>query len=102
MLKWKIYYENGSTFSNEDGTFNEAPTFGVLSIACDDGQWISGDLLGLIQYLQKLGLVKIGIHADNEVYSKVLHGARHDTEFSPDRVILEGDTYYMFKGHILK
>jgi len=97
-VKWRIYYENGTTFSDLDGDFFDAPTYGVLAIACDDGEWINGDITGLLQYLQKLGIVKIGIHSDNSVYNQVLHKARHDKDLNADRVILEGETYYMFKG----
>lgn len=30
MIEWQIYYSDGSTFSNEDGTPLEAPVLGVI------------------------------------------------------------------------
>ena len=32
VTKWKIYYDDRSTFSDEDGEFDEAPLDGVLFI----------------------------------------------------------------------
>ena len=32
MIDWKIYYDNNTTFSNEDGTQEQAPGLGVVCI----------------------------------------------------------------------
>lgn len=34
--KWKIYYDDGTTFSDEDGTWEEAPYRGVLLVVTSD------------------------------------------------------------------
>lgn len=36
MLKWRIYYDAGQTYSNEDGPIEKCPGHGVLSIAYED------------------------------------------------------------------
>lgn len=36
MLEWVIFYENGTTFSNEDGPPEDSPIEGVLAIAQKD------------------------------------------------------------------
>jgi len=40
-LLWKIYYGDGSTFTNLQGSPDEAPPFGVQFILqlCDEGRW---------------------------------------------------------------
>jgi len=32
IQSWRIYYADGSTFSSEDGTFAQAPPFGVQCV----------------------------------------------------------------------
>lgn len=32
MVKWKIYYANGTTFSSNDGELTDAPTQGVVTV----------------------------------------------------------------------
>jgi hypothetical protein len=36
MIEWKIWYANGSSFSNEDGFWGEAPVDGVLFVTVAD------------------------------------------------------------------
>ena len=78
MLEWRIYYGDGSTFSNEDGEPQFAPAMNVQVIVVkdtadtinnvgrrlwfgrdyywwDDGEWIGGDHFGLYDYLQRPG-----------------------------------------------
>lgn len=49
MIRWKVYYADGSTFSNEDGGPGDAPSTGVLSIRqrldCDHhkDQWLKAE-----------------------------------------------------------
>ncbi len=31
-MAWRIYYDNETTFSSEDGTWSEAPSQGVLAV----------------------------------------------------------------------
>jgi hypothetical protein len=35
-MRWKLYYHDGSTFSNEDGTWIDAPSLGALVLATED------------------------------------------------------------------
>ncbi len=69
IMKWKIFYDDGSTFSNEDGEPHEAPALGVQCIVQSnedigryilDGEnyyyyentdWERCDLFGLWDYL---------------------------------------------------
>ncbi len=41
MLKWRIYYTDGSKFGNDKGTWEEAPALGVLCVVTLDptGVW---------------------------------------------------------------
>lgn len=74
MIRWRVYYED-MTFSDEEGTANEAPAWGVLVIAqvdpdvgrflqhgadyywYDGARWYGGDLPGVYDYLLRLGVV---------------------------------------------
>ena len=75
MIPWRIHYDDGSTFSSQDGDWLEAPTDGVLFVTWWEGEtqhihsgsdfYFSHD--GLIAetgdlgpLLRKLGLVKFG------------------------------------------
>lgn len=41
MMRWRIYYDDKSTFSNEDGSWTEAPKHGVICVVVRDptGVW---------------------------------------------------------------
>ena len=41
MVKWRIYYDDGSTYSCLDGSWEDAPEHGVLCVVVRDptGQW---------------------------------------------------------------
>ena len=99
-MLWKIHYEDGSTFSNEDGSFRDAPFFGVLGVVCDSDEWHSVDFAGLLDYLMQVGIVKLGRLSSNEVYHKVMTKARNDSDFSPDRCVYERNDYYVYMGAI--
>lgn len=36
MIQWRVYYEDDSTFSNEDGSPENAPVLGVVCIVLKD------------------------------------------------------------------
>lgn len=38
MLRWTIYYADQSTFSSDDGEWEDAPLDGVLFVAIRDGE----------------------------------------------------------------
>jgi hypothetical protein len=76
-VKWRIYYEDGGTFSDEDGSPKEAPGWGVQTIVQPhiesgryllppydyylfrDGRWIGVDVAGLTDHLLKLGVLRL-------------------------------------------
>ena len=71
MLRWRIYYGDGSTFTNLQGSADEAPPFGVQFIVqlCDSdnkrdtlnqadyfimteiGAWVGCDITGILDRL---------------------------------------------------
>lgn len=96
---WRIYYDDGSTFSDEDGTLKDAPAFGVQAVVCDPDLWGTGDFVGLIDYLIKIGLVKFGRLAKNEDYNRALQAARSDPDFAKNiRHVYERGDYYWYNG----
>lgn len=98
MPKWRIYYDNGLTFSDEDGTLKEAPAFGVQAIVCDPDIWHGGDFTGLIDYLVRTGLVKFGRLTTNEKYHAAVDGARTDPDFDTNaRHVYERVDYYWYE-----
>ena len=36
LLRWRLYYEDGTTFSSADGDPEDAPPWGVVSAVCRD------------------------------------------------------------------
>ena len=81
MIDWKIYYGDGSTFSNEDGPPEMAPCGGVICVAYYDddnrrhichladyyvydgaNRWMNADASGFWQYMGEPGakIVKFG------------------------------------------
>ena len=103
---WTIYYDNGSTFSNEDGEPKDAPCTGVLAVIYYDpdgqrkirsgvdyywweddplsevgeNQWYSGDIAGLHQYMFRPGLkiVKFGVTVSDLTWRKRLDNIIND------------------------
>lgn len=91
---WKIYYADGSTFSSEDGSIEDAPARGVQVIIQPDkgvvwatqtgqdyyiwrdGRWWACDIFGLFDFLIEGGQVKFGrtITTDefNEIFQRAL------------------------------
>jgi len=73
VLAWRIYYDGGGTFSNEDGPPDRAPGWGAVVIPQADpdvgrmmmsrwdhycwheGQWWGHDLVGLMDCLARPG-----------------------------------------------
>lgn len=86
-MDWRIYYDDGSTYSSEDGCAENAPAFGVQAIVQRDfddeihnvgryvlsspmvdgndyywferGAWYGGEIFGLWDYLSRLGPRKV-------------------------------------------
>lgn len=100
MLNWRVYYGDGSTFSNEDGPPDQAPGLNVQVIAYRDpevgnrlqaihdyywfesGLWAGGDLFGLWYYLQKPGLkvVKFGATLARDDFMEIYRKAKNDPD----------------------
>jgi len=99
-MDWKIYYEDGSTFSSDDGGLEAAPAFGVQCVVCTPDLWGCGDIVGLVQYLAKgWGVVKFGSLTSNANYDAICLRARTDSDFDINtRHIYMGGDYYWFNG----
>lgn len=99
-MEWKIYYQDGSTFSSDDGDVSEAPAWGVevivepnelvgreLHVRTDyylylKDRWESVDFIGLIDFLaNELGILKIGRIMNRVDYQKILNIAINDSDF---------------------
>lgn len=99
-MKWRIWYDDGSTFSNEDGRPQDAPGRGLICIVQVDertgrrrltgdyyvwmlGRWFSVDLFGLWDYLSKQGMkvVKFGRFASYTRYAEICRRADSDPAF---------------------
>jgi hypothetical protein len=102
-LNWKIYYDNGNTYSDGDGSVEDAPGLGVLGISIADsivgrhlvsrrdyywydlGRWFGGDVFGLWDYLQRPGFKKVifGRSTTNEDWNTALKRMLEDPDLPP-------------------
>jgi hypothetical protein len=95
LMQWCIYYDNGSTFSDLDGTPEDAPGLGVVCIACrsskctqhkwdwyywhaEYGQWWGSDIHGLLYQLcndrnNHVRAVKQGAMVTTEFYQECMN-----------------------------
>ena len=101
MSKWTIYFDDGSTFSSEDGTPFDVPMHkGVVCIAdhkqkmtlhfhdwyywhCDLGVWWCSDIHGLLYQLVRdrtgrIRSVMSGANVDNAFYQACLARANEE------------------------
>lgn len=88
---WRVYYADGSAFSSEDGTWAEAPPFGVQAVIYYhvDGRHVTndgGDAAGegiFVYQGDELGPpyegVKMGLWLDRDGYYRVADLARLST-----------------------
>jgi hypothetical protein len=101
-VDWKIYYGDGSTFSNEDGPAEKAPCGRVIAVAfydqdnrrrvChqadyyiwDGVRWYSADINGYMQYMLEPGfkVVKFGREIGDLKYREVMTFALSDLPLS--------------------
>lgn len=98
--KWKFYYEDKTTFGDKDGKPEDAPFFGVIGVVCNSDEWHEVDFAGLLDYLQQVGIVKLGRLTSNKNYHEIMNEARRDKDFSPDRCVYEQGDYYVWMGAI--
>lgn len=98
MVAWKIYYSDGSSFSNLEGKPEDAPPTGVICIkqlsaenkyellALRDfyiwagKEWWLADASGFWQYMFKPGkkIVKFGTNVDDFTFERIMAEARED------------------------
>ncbi len=100
-MLWKIHYGDGSTFSSDDGSTQEAPPLNVQIIMqlderegkhattqfdyywWDERQqrWFGGNLFGALDYLMQAGIVKMGRILSPKDYDAILNRAKEDPDF---------------------
>jgi hypothetical protein len=102
MAQWRIYYGDGSTFSDEDGSPEQAPAVNVQVIAqaadpgigrrtCarydffwfDNGEWHGSDLFGLFDFLMRSSVVKFGRVVPRLEFEALLNRAVTDPDIAP-------------------
>jgi hypothetical protein len=96
-MNWKVLYDDGSSFTDEDGSPNDAPAWGVVAAISTeddikaltegddyyyfnplDDRWYGVDLVGLIDFLTHTGFLKIGRFVPIKQYQKILEQALAD------------------------
>lgn len=104
-IKWRIYYTDGTTFSNKDGNPYDAPKEGVqvilktepdvgrFMIAMKDyywfdhqrQEWFGGDMAGFYQHLRQPGpsCVTFGTFVTHREYEECVKAALCDPDFPP-------------------
>lgn len=95
MRKWIIFYDDGTTYCDGDGSPFDAPARGVQIIATENSEvgrvingkedlywwngerWLGGDNFGLYDYLLSNGPKKVifGRVLDNEAFQKIVKTA---------------------------
>ena len=97
-MDWRIYYGDGSEYTDRDGPPEKAPGWNVQIIAqsndsvgrelihrCDyylrEGEdWIGVDLIGLVDHLVARGILKVGRCLPTEDYRDIIQRAIADPE----------------------
>lgn len=111
-MKWQIFYDDSSTFSDRDGEPHEAPALGVQVIAIDNplvgvyllhgepyyywenGCWEQCDLFGLWDYLCRpdpYKVVRFGRNMTTPEYRQVFERASNDPDFPRKSAFLKGE-----------
>jgi len=81
IKSWRIHYADGSTFSSDDGTWAEAPAFGVACIVyyhIPPYKTLQTEASGTYIYLGEdipNEIHKIGLWMDTEGYYKIISDA---------------------------
>lgn len=93
MVFFKIYYDNGTTYSSEDGSWNDAPLDGIIFVIEINGEKVNvhsgndfyyleddtiastGDLNPL---LRKMKFIKFGRWTSHKTYEKLSELVRDD------------------------
>lgn len=103
-MRWRIYYADGSTFSNETGAPHEAPAYGVQAIcqpepdvgletlhAFDYYVYMEGEWTGLsghdglvdhvTAYAPRIEALVVGRQIPRQQYQAIMRRALHDPDF---------------------
>jgi hypothetical protein len=105
-MKWRIYYDNGSTFDSLQGEPEQAPSIGVICIKHfienewriqaftdyyirEKDEWWGADAPGFWQYMFRPGfkVVKFGTNIKDEPFQKIVTQAREDTDGGMPRIV---------------
>jgi len=111
LIAWRIYYDDGGTFSSEEGAPADAPSLGVILIwqavlndshhpaekhmgldwywwRPDLEMWMSGEIHGFLDQAMNLGAChpKFGRVVPGMKYQEILKTANHDLDFWYDPV----------------
>ena len=114
-MKWKIYYGDGSTFSDQDGAAENAPAVNVqvivvenpnhnwVTIAGNDYfvwqerggwyRWWGADWFGMVDYLLQPGWKKVlfGRMIDEETFNGLFRLANKDSYFGKKTSFANGE-----------
>lgn len=102
-IRWVVWYDDGSSFTDADGEPHEAPRWGVQVIAAysadhgrvlnhgkdfywrDGDEWLGGDIVGLIDYLTRPGnkIVLVGRSVPPAQFGRILEAANRDDRLPP-------------------
>ena len=106
IVEWIIYYDDGTTFSSQNGEPHEAPRegaqvlatrngdvgralwFGVDYFCWQDGEWVPRNSVGLHHYLRQPGPVKIVVQGTGiafERFKKILWRAASEENQLPEK-----------------
>ncbi len=99
-MRWRVYYVDGTSYSNEDGPPESAPGSGVVAVAQQDaevgvaihqrndyyvyaeqyGGWYGLDVFGFAQYLTRPGfkVIKLAESMTTEGYKQLIVDIRAD------------------------
>ena len=114
MINWRIYYEDGTTFTNLDGGPEDAPAFGMLMVVqhdddvgrlvmhawdwfywrADHQQWWGADIYGLLDQLlhnKPISALKQGRNTHTATYKAILQKAIEDPDFMPKSGNIQGE-----------
>ncbi len=99
---WEIYYDDGTTFSDVDGSPLDAPSFGVIAVVTPDetvgrmvmhkwdwyyqvdGQWWGSDIYGVLDRLThnlEVTALKQGRNVNNTAYRRIIGEATTNPRF---------------------
>jgi hypothetical protein len=87
VASWRIIYADGSEFTSADGTWAEAPPFGVQAVVyyhVDDLKTVDGGGTEGVYYYQADEFVdtnvKLGLFIDGDSYYRIMDLARRSVE----------------------